>query len=131
MDRKRTMSVLVLFIMIFLSGCVVAVNAPSRKVMTIPDHQPPVPQGSTMKPLTGPLHMSQIGCEEPAHWEARDGNKWVCATPNIGGYLWPGYGYGYGYPYYGYGYGYPYYGYGYYGYPYMYGYGGWYGARFW
>lgn len=114
MKSISTLLIPFLFIALLLGGCVTEVHMAPRKTTPVPQNQPPVPKGSKGNPRTGPLTLSQIECESPAHWEPRDGEKWVCATPNTQ-YVWSGSNMYYG--------GYPYM----YGYPYVYGYG----ARYW
>ena len=95
----------ILLISMILGGCVQEIHMAPRKTTPVPVYQPPQPKGSIGKQTIGPLVLSQIECESPAHWEPREGQKWVCATPNTQ-YIWSGsnmyyggYPYMYGYPY--------------------------------
>ena len=116
MKREYFFGILTLLISMTLGGCVQEIHMAPRKTTPVPSYQPPAPKGSTIKAATGPLMLSQIECEPAAHWEPREGQKWVCATPNTQ-YIWSGSNMYYG--------GYPYL----YGYPYMYGMYG--AARYW
>lgn len=106
--KRYILLIFVLFISMSSGGCITEVHMAPRKTTPVPTYQPPQPEGSTSKLLTGPPLLSQIECESPANWQPRDGKKWVCAPPDTR-YIWSGSGL------------YPWGMYGMYGYPYMYG----------
>lgn len=122
----------VLFIAMFLGGCVMQYNVPAPAVRSLK----PVPQyqlsdmGKENKQTKRSPRIEEVYCESssdsPHYWELRDGNKIVCSSPApLQRRYYGGCGYGCG-GYYPYGYGYGGYGYGYGGY-----YGGYGGFRRW